>query len=120
MTLIKSISEIRGTSGGSIDDGLSPIDIVRITSAYAEWLKEYRQKNHCKVVVGRDARISGAMVDQLVTGTLMGCGCDVVNIGLASTPTTEVAVTMEQADGGIILTASHNPKQWNAFKMLNE
>lgn len=120
MTLIKSISGIRGTIGGAAGDGLSPIDVVKFASAYATWLKAYRNKQRCKVVVGRDARISGEMVDQLVVGTLLGCGCDVVNIGLASTPTTELAVTMEQADGGIILTASHNPKQWNALKLLNE
>lgn len=120
MTLIKSISGIRGTIGGKVGDGLSPIDVVKFSSAYATWLKAYRGKNRCKVVVGRDARISGEMVNHLVVGTLLGCGCDVVNIGLASTPTTELAVTMEQADGGIILTASHNPKQWNALKLLNE
>lgn len=120
MTLIKSISGIRGTVGGAVGDGLSPIDIVKFTSAYAAWLKRYRAKTRCKVVVGRDARISGEMVSRVVVGTLLGCGCDVVNIGLASTPTTELAVTMEQADGGIILTASHNPKQWNALKLLNE
>ncbi len=120
MTLIKSISGIRGTVGGAVGDGLSPIDIVKFTSAYATWLKQYRNKERCKVVVGRDARISGEMVSRVVVGTLMGCGCDVVNIGLASTPTTELAVTMEKADGGIILTASHNPKQWNALKLLNE
>ncbi len=120
MTLIKSISGIRGTIGGAVGDGLSPIDVVKFSSAYATWLKAYRNKERCKVVVGRDARISGEMVNHLVIGTLLGCGCDVVNIGLASTPTTELAVTMEQADGGIILTASHNPKQWNALKLLNE
>ncbi|HPW96135.1 MAG TPA: phosphoglucosamine mutase [Paludibacteraceae bacterium] len=120
MSLIKSISGIRGTIGGAVGEGLSPIDVVRFTSAYAHWLKEYSQKSHCKVVVGRDARISGEMVSHLVIGALMGSGCDVVNIGLATTPTTELAVTMEKADGGIILTASHNPKQWNALKLLNE
>ena len=120
MTLIKSISGIRGTIGGAVGDGLSPIDVVKFTSAYATWLKTYRNKTHCKVVVGRDARISGEMVNHLVIGTLLGCGCDVTNIGLASTPTTELAVDIEQADGGIILTASHNPKQWNALKLLNE
>ena len=120
MTLIKSISGIRGTIGGAVGDGLSPIDIVKFTTAYATWLKTYSNKSHCKVVVGRDARISGEMVNHVVIGTLLGSGCDVVNIGLASTPTTELAVTMEGADGGIILTASHNPKQWNALKLLNE
>ena len=121
MSLVKSISGIRGTIGGRVGDGLNPVDIVRFTAAYAvqrmAWLKGTGRP---KIVVGRDARISGEMVDLLVTGTLIGMGCDVVNIGLASTPTTEVAVTGEQAAGGIILTASHNPKQWNALKLLNE
>ena len=120
MTLVKSISGIRGTIGGTVGEGLSPIDIVKFTTGYAEWLKRYHNKSRCTVVVGRDARLSGAMVSNIVIGTLMGCGCDVVNIGLATTPTTELAVTMEGADGGIILTASHNPKQWNALKLLNE
>ena len=109
MTLVKSISGIRGTIGGTVGEGLSPIDIVKFTTGYAEWLKRYHNKSRCTVVVGRDARLSGAMVSNIVIGTLMGCGCDVVNIGLATTPTTELAVTMEGADGGIILTASHNP-----------
>ena len=120
MTLVKSISGIRGTIGGTIGEGLSPIDIVKFTTGYAEWLKSYRNNNNPIVVVGRDARLSGEMVSNIVIGTLMGCGCNVVNIGLATTPTTELAVTMEGADGGIILTASHNPKQWNALKLLNE
>ncbi len=120
MSLVKSISGIRGTIGGAAGDGLSPIDIVKFTTGYAEWLKQYRGKKNCTVVVGRDARISGPMVLDIVVGTLRGCGCNVVNIGLASTPTTEMAVTMEGADGGIILTASHNPRQWNALKLLNE
>lgn len=120
MTLVKSISGIRGTIGGTIGEGLSPIDIVKFTTGYAEWLKRYHGKKNCTVVVGRDARLSGPMVSNIVIGTLMGCGCNVVNIGLATTPTTELAVTMEGADGGIILTASHNPKQWNALKLLNE
>ena len=120
MSLVKSISGIRGTIGGVIGEGLSPIDIVKFTTGYALWLKGYRSKNRCKVVVGRDARLSGPMVSNIVVGTLMGCGCDVVNIGLATTPTTELAVTMEGADGGIIITASHNPKHWNALKLLNE
>lgn len=120
MSLVKSISGIRGTIGGAVGDGLSPLDIVKFTTGYAYWLKEYRGKEKCKVVVGRDARLSGEMVCRIVTGTLMGCGCDVVNIGLATTPTTELAVTMEKADGGIIITASHNPKHWNALKLLNE
>jgi phosphomannomutase len=120
MTLIKSISGIRGTIGGKSGDGLSPLDVVRFTAAYARFIIENKQTSANKIVVGRDARISGKMVDQLVCGTLMGMGLDVVNIGLATTPTTELAVTMEKAAGGIILTASHNPKQWNALKLLNE
>ena len=120
MTLIKSISGIRGTIGGTVGDGLNPLDIVRFTAAYATQIKASQQIASKKIVVGRDARISGEMVNQLVIGTLLGMGFDVVNIGLASTPTTELAVTMEQAAGGIILTASHNPKQWNALKLLNE
>ena len=120
MTLIKSISGIRGTIGGVVGDGLNPLDIVRFTAAYATQIKASKQTSSNKIVVGRDARISGEMVNQLVIGTLLGMGFDVVNIGLASTPTTELAVTMEKAAGGIILTASHNPKQWNALKLLNE
>lgn len=120
MTLIKSISGIRGTIGGAAGEGLNPLDIVRFTAAYARHIRENKQTSSNKIVVGRDARISGEMVDQVVVGTLLGMGFDVVNIGLATTPTTELAVTMEQAAGGIILTASHNPKQWNALKLLNE
>ena len=121
MTLIKSISGIRGTIGGTIGDALTPIDIVKFTAAYARQLKmKFPGKERYKVVVGRDARISGEMVDSIVSGTLLACGIDVVNAGLASTPTTEMAVLFEKADGGIILTASHNPKQWNALKLLNE
>ncbi len=120
MTLVKSISGIRGTIGGTVGEGLSPVDIVKFTTGYAEWLKRYHNKSRCTVVIGRDARLSGMMVSNIVIGTLMGCGCDVVNIGLATTPTTELAVTLEGADGGIIITASHNPKQWNALKLLNE
>ena len=121
MTLIKSISGIRGTIGGTPGDALTPIDIVKFTSAYARRLqRKFPSKTNYKVVVGRDARISGEMVDSIVCGTLMACGIDVVNAGLASTPTTEMAVVFERADGGIILTASHNPKQWNALKLLNE
>lgn len=120
MTLIKSISGIRGTIGGPIGDGLNPLDIVRFTAAYATQIKATKLTTANKIVVGRDARISGEMVNQLVIGTLLGMGFDVVNIGLATTPTTELAVTMEKAAGGIILTASHNPKQWNALKLLNE
>jgi phosphomannomutase len=120
MTLIKSISGIRGTIGGPIGDGLNPLDIVRFTAAYATQIKSSKTTSSNKIVVGRDARISGEMVNQLVIGTLLGIGFDVVNIGLATTPTTELAVIMEKAAGGIILTASHNPKQWNALKLLNE
>ena len=120
MTLIKSISGIRGTMGGPVGDGLNPLDIVRFTAAYATQIKKSKTTESIKIVVGRDARISGEMVNQLVIGTLLGMGFDVVNIGLATTPTTELAVIMEKAAGGIILTASHNPKQWNALKLLNE
>ena len=120
MSLIKSISGIRGTIGGRVGEGLSPLDVVRFTAAYATFIAQGLTDRQKKIVVGRDARISGAMVDQLVCGTLMGMGFDVVNIGLASTPTTEMAVVFEEAAGGIILTASHNPKQWNALKLLNE
>lgn len=120
MTLIKSISGIRGTIGGEPGDALTPLDLVKFTSAYAEWVRNNSTKKSGKIVVGRDARISGEMVFQIVSGTLMGMGFDVINIGLATTPTTELAVTYTGADGGIILTASHNPKQWNALKLLNE
>ena len=120
MTLIKSISGIRGTIGGHAGDGLNPLDIVKFTSAYATLIRKTTTVQSNKIVVGRDARISGEMVKNVVCGTLMGMGFDVVNIGLASTPTTELAVTMEGACGGIILTASHNPRQWNALKLLNE
>lgn len=119
MSLVKSISGIRGTIGGSVGDGLNPLDIVRFTAAYATQRRAALPGNN-KIVVGRDARLSGQMVEQIVCGTLMGMGYDVVNIGLATTPTTELAVTGEKAAGGIILTASHNPKQWNALKLLNE
>lgn len=120
MALIKSISGIRGTIGGSVGEGLDPLDIVKFTSAYATLIRKTTQQKSNKIVVGRDARISGEMVKNIVCGTLMGMGFDVVNIGLATTPTTELAVTMEEACGGIILTASHNPRQWNALKLLNE
>lgn len=122
MSLVKSISGIRGTIGGPVGDGLNPVDIVRFVAAYATQRREAAPavKNANTIVVGRDARISGAMVEQIVCGTLMGMGFDVVNIGMATTPTTELAVTGEEAAGGIILTASHNPKQWNALKLLNE
>lgn len=119
MSLIKSISGIRGTIGGVPEDNLTPIDAVKFAAAYGTWLKKQIYKTRVKVVVGRDARISGEMVQNLVQYTLVGLGIDVVDIGLSTTPTVEVAVTMEQADGGIILTASHNPKQWNALKLLN-
>jgi len=120
MTLIKSISGIRGTIGGKINENLTPIDTVKFTSAYGVWLKNRNNKENIKVVVGRDARISGEMIHNLVVNTLVGLGIDVVDLGLSTTPTVEIAVTMEKADGGIILTASHNPKQWNALKLLNE
>lgn len=119
MSLIKSISGIRGTIGGRPGDSLTPTDLVRFVSAYATWVKKASNSQHVKVVVGRDARISGQMVRNIVTGVLMGMGVDVVDIGLATTPTTELAVTAEHADGGIIITASHNPKQWNALKLLD-
>jgi phosphomannomutase len=119
MTLIKSISGIRGTIGGHIGDNLTPLDIVKFTAAYATFIKKSSQEEKFKIVVGRDARISGVMVHNIITGTLMGMGCDVIDIGLATTPTTEIAVTKEGASGGIIITASHNPKQWNAMKLLN-
>ncbi|HOK98894.1 MAG TPA: phosphoglucosamine mutase [Bacteroidales bacterium] len=119
MTLIKSISGIRGTIGGYPGDNLTPIDVVKFTAAYGTFIKQKVGNRRCKVVVGRDARISGAMVEQLVCATLVGLGIDVVNAGMATTPTVEVAVVEVGADGGIILTASHNPKQWNALKLLN-
>ncbi len=120
MTLIKSISGFRGTIGGKPGDTLNPLDIVKSVSAYATLRRRSITNGSNKIVVGRDARISGQMVSQVVCGTLMGMGYDVVDIGLASTPTTELVVTLEKADGGIILTASHNPRQWNALKLLNE
>ncbi|MCQ2094797.1 MAG: phosphoglucosamine mutase [Bacteroidaceae bacterium] len=119
MSLIKSISGIRGTIGGSVGEGLNPLDIVKFTSAYATLIRRTTNVTSNKIVVGRDARISGEMVKNVVCGTLMGMGFDVVNIGLASTPTTEIAVVMEGACGGIIITASHNPRHWNALKLLN-
>lgn len=119
MTLIKSISGIRGTIGGKVGDNLTPIDAVKFASAYGIWLKEQRNKENYRVVVGRDARISGEMIQNLVMNTLVGLGIHVIDLGLSTTPTVEVAVPMEHADGGIILTASHNPKQWNALKLLN-
>ncbi len=120
MTLIKSISGIRGTIGGKPSENLTPIDAVKFAAAYGSWLKNSRQGKKTTVVVGRDARISGHMIQQLVMNTLTGLGIDVIDLDLSTTPTVEVAVPMEKADGGIILTASHNPKQWNALKLLNE
>ena len=119
MTLIKSISGIRGTIGGHVSDGLNPVSTAQFTAAYAAFIRKHSGKARPLIVVGRDARISGIMVNRIVTGTLLGMGCDVIDIGLATTPTTEMAVTGKEADGGIILTASHNPKQWNALKLLN-
>jgi phosphomannomutase len=119
MTLIKSISGIRGTIGGAVSDNLTPIDAVKFAAAYGMWVKEQRKKTNYRVVIGRDARISGEMIQNLVMNTLIGMGIDVINLGLSTTPTVEVAVPMEHADGGIILTASHNPKQWNALKLLD-
>ena len=120
MTLIKSISGIRGTIGGKPNDNLTPIDTVKFAAAYGTWLKEYSKKEELKVVIGRDARISGEMIQNLVVATLVGLGIEVIDLGLSTTPTVEIAVPLEKADGGIILTASHNPKQWNALKLLNE
>ena len=118
MTLIKSISGIRGTIGGKPGDTLNPLDIVKFTSAYATFIRRSGKSKSNTIVVGRDGRISGDMVRNIVCGTLMGIGYDVVNIGMATTPTTELAVAMEQAAGGIIITASHNPRQWNALRRL--
>lgn len=120
MTLIKSISGIRGTIGGNQSENLTPIDIVKFTTAYSRLIKDKNPGKRITVVVGRDARISGSMVDSLVEGTLLGCGVDVINVGLCTTPGTEMAVITHKADGGIIITASHNPRQWNALKLLNE
>lgn len=119
MTLIKSISGIRGTIGGNVGDNLTPIDAVKFAAAYGTFLKNSLQKDKLTVVIGRDARISGPMIHQLVMQTLIGLGINVIDLGLSTTPTVEVAVPLEKADGGIILTASHNPKQWNALKLLN-
>lgn len=120
MTLIKSISGIRGTIGGIVGDNLTPVDAVKFASAYGSWLIGETKTDHPKVVVGRDARISGSMIQQLVMNSLVGLGIHVIDLGLSTTPTVEIAVTLEKADGGIILTASHNPKQWNALKLLND
>ena len=119
MTLIKSISGIRGTIGGSAGDNLTPLDIVKFSAAYATFIKRSTGKESPRIVVGRDARMSGNMAHTLITGTLTGMGCNVTDIGMATTPTTEIAVAKENAQGGIIITASHNPKQWNALKLLN-
>lgn len=120
MTLIKSISGIRGTIGSKPGDNLTPIDIVKFTTAYVRFISEKNDGKRLRIVVGRDARISGAMVNDIIEGTLLGCGVDVINVGLCTTPGTEMAVITHKADGGIIITASHNPKQWNALKLLNE
>ncbi len=120
MTLIKSISGIRGTIGGKVGEGLSPLDVVKFAAAYGTWIIERNKDQKIKIVVGRDARISGPMVESLVIATLQGLGIDVLNLGFSTTPTVEIAVPIEKAHGGIILTASHNPKQWNALKLLNE
>lgn len=120
MTLIKSISGIRGTIGGETGNNLTPIDIVKFTVAYARFISAKNNGKRLKIVIGRDARISGEMVNDLIEGTLLGCGADVINVGLCTTPGTEMAVITHKADGGIIITASHNPKQWNALKLLNE
>ena len=120
MTLIKSISGIRGTIGGKPGDNLTPIDAVKFAASYGIWLKDYSKKDKLKVVIGRDARLSGEMIQNLVVSTLIGLGIDVIDLDLSTTPTVEIAVPLEKADGGIILTASHNPKQWNALKLLNE
>jgi phosphomannomutase len=119
MTLIKSISGIRGTIGGKMGENLTPLDVVKFTTAFGIFIKEH-DNTATKIVVGRDARLSGNIVEHLVVATLLSLGFDVINIGLATTPTTEIAVTNENADGGIIITASHNPKQWNALKLLNK
>ena len=120
MTLIKSISGIRGTIGGEVGENLTPIDIVKFTIAYTRFIASKNDAKRLKIVVGRDARISGEMVNDIIEGTLLGCGADVINVGLCTTPGTEMAVITHKADGGIIITASHNPKQWNALKLLNE
>ena len=119
MTLIKSISGIRGTIGGTVGQNLTPIDIVKFAAAYGNWVKQQRSKKIYRLVIGRDARISGEIIENLVINTLTGMGFQVINLGLSTTPTVEIAVPMENADGGIIVTASHNPKQWNALKFLN-
>ena len=119
MTLIKSISGIRGTIGGKVGDNLTPIDVVKFAASYGLWIKEQSNKSTYSVVIGRDARISGEMIQNLVINTLVAMGINVINLDLSTTPTVEIAVPKENADGGIILTASHNPKQWNALKLLD-
>lgn len=118
MTLIKSISGIRGTIGGKVGEGLTPLDVVKFTAAYGTWLRRKKPEN-LLIILGRDARLSGDMVSKLVSGTLQSLGFNVIDLGLSTTPTVEVAVPVEKAAGGIILTASHNPIQWNALKLLN-
>ena len=118
MTLIKSISGIRGTIGGEVGDSLTSLDIVRFTASYASFIRKQSNSSNV-IIIGRDARISGKMISNIVSGTLMGCGFDVLDIGLSTTPTVEVAVQLEQSAGGIIITASHNPEEWNALKLLN-
>ncbi len=118
MSLIKSISGFRGTIGGKPEDNLTPLDIVKFSAAYANWIRQ-NASGKAKVVVGRDGRMSGEMVQNIVVSTLVAMGIDVINVGLSTTPTVEMSVVFEQADGGIILTASHNPKEWNALKLLN-
>ncbi|MBQ5875134.1 MAG: phosphoglucosamine mutase, partial [Alistipes sp.] len=120
MTLIKSISGIRGTIGGPQGENLTPIDIVKFTTAYVRFMSEKNEGKRLKIVLGRDARLSGTMVEDIIEGTLLGCGADVISVGLCTTPGVEMAVITNKADGGIIITASHNPKQWNALKLLNE
>ncbi|MCF8337332.1 MAG: phosphoglucosamine mutase, partial [Bacteroidales bacterium] len=119
MTLIKSISGIRGTIGGRPSENLTPVDIVKFTAAFTAFIREQHPGKQYRFIVGRDARVSGDMVNHLVAGTLMGMGVDVMDVGLSTTPTVEMAVTEMKADGGIIITASHNPAQWNALKLLN-
>jgi phosphomannomutase len=119
MTLIKSISGIRGIIGGKPGEGLSPVDIIKFTAAYSEWILRSKTDKRCRLVLGRDARPTGEIISRLVSGTIASMGIDVVDLGLATTPTVEIAVSGEKADGGIIITASHNPVQWNALKLLN-
>jgi len=120
MTLIKSISGIRGTIGGTVGEALTPVDAVKFAAAYGTWIKNRNKGQKTKIVLGRDARLSGKMISNLVISTLQGLGIDVVDLDFSTTPTVEVAVPFENAQGGIIITASHNPKQWNALKLLNE